>query len=235
MYAKKYIGRGKNMAKKSVTFSFDDGVRQDIPFVELLNKYNLKCTFNLNTGLADEKYRWVYKGVDVIHLNKAEMLDLYKGHEVAVHSLTHPYLEKLDDQRMYEQIYQDKCNLEDWYAQEIVGMAYPFGTYDERVLDTVKRCGIQYARTIKNTSEFTKQENLLELKANCCFTNPELPAIIERFLASESNQKQVLYIWGHTYQLGPDMSWEAFESICKQLSSVKGLVFETNKDAFLKD
>ena len=59
-----------------------------------------------------------------------------------------------------------------------------------------------------------------------------------RFLAistSESNQKQVLYIWGHTYQLGVDMSWEAFEDVCKKLSSVKGLVFETNKDALLKE
>ena len=47
--------------------------------------------------------------------------------------------------------------------------------------------------------------------------------------------KQVLYIWGHTYQLGVGMSWEAFEEICKKLSSVKGLLFETNKDALLKD
>ena len=82
------------MAKKSVTFSFDDGVKQDAPFVELLNKYGMKCTFNLNSGLASEKHRWVYKGVDVIHMNKEDMLDLYKGHEVAVHTLTHPFLEK---------------------------------------------------------------------------------------------------------------------------------------------
>jgi hypothetical protein len=76
---------------------------------------------------------------------------------------------------------------------------------------------------------------LLQLKANCCFTNPDLDAIIDRFLASESDQKQVLYIWGHTYQLGVDMSWERFEEVCKKLASVKGLLFETNKDALLKD
>lgn len=223
------------MAKKSVTFSFDDGVKQDAPFVELLNKYGLKCTFNLNTGLANEKCRWVYKGVDVIHMNKADMLDLYKGHEVAVHTLTHPFLEKLDEERIYNEIYGDKCNLEDWYGEEVVGMAYPYGTYDERVLEIVKRCGIKYARTTKVTPEFTPQEDLLQLKSSCCFTSPELPAIIDRFLESESDQKQVLYIWGHTYQLGVDMSWEAFEEICKKLSSVKGLLFETNKDALLKD
>ena len=223
------------MAKKSVTFSFDDGVKQDVQLVELFNKYGVKCTFNLNTGLANEKCRWVYKGVDVIHMNKTDMLDLYKGHEVAVHSLTHPFLEKLDEDKIYEQVYQDKCNLEDWYGEEVVGMAYPYGTYDERVLDIVKRCGIKYARTIQNTNEFTPQSDLLQFKANCCFTNPNLHEIIDRFLASESNQKQVLYIWGHSYQLGVDMSWEDFENVCKKLTSAKDLVFETNKDALLKE
>ena len=53
------------MGKKSVTFSFDDGVKQDIPFVELLNKYGMKCTFNLNTGISSEAQCWVYKGIDV--------------------------------------------------------------------------------------------------------------------------------------------------------------------------
>lgn len=223
------------MAKKSVTFSFDDGVKQDRPLVELFNKYGIKCTFNLNTGLANEKYRWVYKGVDVIHMNKADMLDLYKGHEVAVHTLTHPFLEKLDDEKIYKEVYEDKRNLEDWYGEEVVGMAYPYGTYDERVLKVLKHCGIKYARTIQNTTEFTPQSDLLQLKANCCFTNPALYDIIDNFLQSESDQKQVLYIWGHSYQLGVDMSWEEFEGMCQKLTSVKGLVFETNKDALLKD
>ena len=34
---------------KAVTFSYDDGVTQDIRLIEMLNRYNLKCTFNLNS------------------------------------------------------------------------------------------------------------------------------------------------------------------------------------------
>ena len=45
-----------NGKKKAVTFSFDDGVTQDIRLIEILNKYGLKGTFNLNSGLmAKEK------------------------------------------------------------------------------------------------------------------------------------------------------------------------------------
>ncbi len=37
--------------KKAVTFSFDDGVTQDIRLLELFNRYGLKSTFNLNSEL----------------------------------------------------------------------------------------------------------------------------------------------------------------------------------------
>ena len=37
--------------KKAITFSYDDGVTQDVRLIELLNKYGLKSTFNLNSEL----------------------------------------------------------------------------------------------------------------------------------------------------------------------------------------
>ena len=222
------------MGKKSVTFSFDDGVKQDIPFLELLNKYGMKGTFNINTGLASEAQRWVYKGVDVIHMNATDIRDLYKGHEVAVHGLTHPYLERLDERTIYNEIYQDKCNLEDWFGEEVVGMAYPFGTYDDRVVEIAKRCGIRYARTIEDTPDFTPQKDLLRFKTTCCFNHPDIFSIIDRFLQSEHDEKQVLYLWGHTYEFDADHSWGLMEDICKKLASASGVLFETNKDALLK-
>ena len=36
---------------KALTFSYDDGVTQDIRMIELFNKYNVKGTFNLNSEL----------------------------------------------------------------------------------------------------------------------------------------------------------------------------------------
>ena len=50
------------MGKKIVTFSLDDGIKQDIRVMEILNKYGLKGTFNINTGIATEASKWVYKG-----------------------------------------------------------------------------------------------------------------------------------------------------------------------------
>ena len=108
-------------------------------------------------------------------------------------------------------------------------MAYPYGTYDDRVLKILKRCGIKYARTIQNTPDFTPQEDLLQLKASCCFTNPNLDAIIDRFIESESDEKQVLYIWGHSFEFDKSPNgWQEFEDALIVLTGTKDLVFCTN-------
>ena len=49
--------------KKAVTFSYDDGVEQDIRLIRLFDKYELKCTFNLNSGMFGVKGDAVRKGV----------------------------------------------------------------------------------------------------------------------------------------------------------------------------
>ncbi len=40
---------------KAVTFSYDDGTVQDIQLIELLNKYGLKSTFNINSELLGQR------------------------------------------------------------------------------------------------------------------------------------------------------------------------------------
>ena len=39
---------------KSVTFSYDDCTKFDKPFVEILNKYGIKCTFNIPSTWIEE-------------------------------------------------------------------------------------------------------------------------------------------------------------------------------------
>ena len=41
----------KNHYRKALTFSYDDGNEQDRKLLEILNRYGMKATFNVNTGL----------------------------------------------------------------------------------------------------------------------------------------------------------------------------------------
>ena len=46
---------------KAITFSFDDAIVDDIRLVEILNKYGLKATFNLNSGHLTGALCWRYQ------------------------------------------------------------------------------------------------------------------------------------------------------------------------------
>ena len=142
---------------KAVTFSYDDGVTQDIRLIELLNKYGLKCTFNLNSELLGKKGMLLRDGQRISHykIHPEDVKSSYEGHEIAVHTLTHPNLTQLSDSEIIRQVEQDRLNLSDLTGYEVVGMAYPYGTYDSRVVDLLKtKTGVKYSRTVKSTLNF---------------------------------------------------------------------------------
>ena len=86
-----------NSKKKTITFSFDDGVLQDIRTIEILDKYGLKATFNLNSGKFGTKnpYDTNGKTVERTLIEPTQVKGLYKNHEVAVHTVGHFNLTEL--------------------------------------------------------------------------------------------------------------------------------------------
>ena len=68
---------------KVLTMSYDDGKFADRKLVDIFNKYGIKGTFNLNSGLYNDGKR----------IDPSEWRELYKGHEVAAHTLTHPTID----------------------------------------------------------------------------------------------------------------------------------------------
>ena len=102
-----------NNKLKAVTFSYDDGVTQDIRLIELLNKYGLKCTFNLNSELLATRWILSRQGQRIAHykIYPEDVKKIYEGHEVAAHTLTHPNLTELSDAEIIRQVEQDRMNL----------------------------------------------------------------------------------------------------------------------------
>ena len=83
-----------NGKMKAFTMSYDDGVFQDIRLIEILNRYGLKATFNLNSGLFGQQRILQVRGVPVNHnrLKAEDIRGVYAGHEVAAHTVTHAML-----------------------------------------------------------------------------------------------------------------------------------------------
>ncbi|MBQ8639948.1 MAG: polysaccharide deacetylase family protein [Lachnospiraceae bacterium] len=222
-----------NGKRKAVTFSYDDGVEMDRRLVEIFNRYGMKATFNLNSGIQTSANSFQNKDVLIRRMNVEGLPALYAGHEIAVHCLTHANLPKFDDATIYNEILQDKANLERIFGQEIKGMAYPYGTFDERVMRIVADCGIHYARTVIETGDFSISENLLALKASAHHNRPDLLEMIDRFVEMEPETPQLLYIWGHSYEFEVNRNWDRIEEICRRLAGREDIFYGTNSEVLL--
>lgn len=222
-----------NNKMKAFTLSYDDGVEQDKRLVSILNKYNLKCTFNLNSGIQSATSQWEDKGVLIKRMNIPGLKELYKGHEIAVHSLTHPNLVIQDIDTIRNEILQDKINLENIFDCSISGMAYPYGTYDDKVIQVLKEYDLKYARTVQETEDFKLQSNLLEFKATCHHNNKNLMKLAEEFVNLDSTEPSIFYVWGHSYEFEVDNTWEMFEEFCAYISNREDIFYGTNSEVLL--
>ena len=216
-----------NGKMKAVTFSYDDGVTQDKRLVDMFNRYGLKCTFNLNSELLGTKNR----------LPREEIKTVYAGHELAVHTLTHPTLTGCDKAEIIRQVTEDRVNLSEIAGYEVVGMAYPGGgvNYSHDVAEIIRHnTSIRYARTTVCTGNFDLQSNLLEFLPTVHHTDFDaLFALGREFLALTPTQPKLFYIWGHSYEFDYDDSWDKFEDFCRLISNRDDIFYGTNRDVLL--
>lgn len=225
---------------KAVTLSYDDGITQDIRMIELMNKYNLKATFNLNSELLGRKGMLIRNGARISHykVHPEDVQKIYEGHEIAAHTLTHPRLPELADEDVIRQVEQDRLNLSQLAGYEVVGMAYPGGgvNNDDRVAKLIKEhTGIQYARTITLTDSLDPQENLYRFNPTLYHMNfDKMMEVGQRFVELKTDKPQILYIWGHSYEMdyAPD-AWIRLEEFFKLISGHEDIFYGTNKEVLL--
>ncbi len=225
---------GKN---KAITFSYDDGVTQDIRLIEIFNKYGIKATFNLNSELLGTAKSINISGLDISH-NKVKPEDvkhIYAGHEVAVHTLTHPSLPKVeDDAEVIRQVEEDRLNLSELCGYEVFGMAYPGGgvNCDDRVASIIRgSTPIKYARTITVTKSFDPYPDLYQYKGTVYhhIYFDEMFELGRQFLELKTDTPKTFYIWGHSYEFDvfPER-WEKMEEFCKMMSGRDDIFYGTN-------
>jgi len=225
---------GKRIA---VTTSFDDGHTFDRRLVEAFNAWGLKGTFNLNSGKLQRTGKPAVepamKSGERTHLDASEVAELYRGHEVAIHTVTHPWLDRLDASQIATEVLEDRKALEDIVGYPVRGMAYPYGNYNPQVIEVLRGLGIVYSRTCENAAScFPAAEPLAwATTAHQYASNPTVP---ERFAALHGNPRSsgVFYIWGHAFEFHDKNDWAGIERIFKPLSGHADVWYCTNIELF---
>ena len=225
---------------KAITFSYDDGVTQDQRLIAMLNHYGMKATFNLNSGLLGKPGSLVREDVTVAHAKPrpCEVSSIYRGHEVAAHTLTHPMLPDLPDEEVIRQVEEDRLKLSDLAGYEVVGMAYPCGgvNNDDRVAKIIREhTGVRYSRTISSTHSFELQENLYRFNPSVYHLEWEkMMEMAEQFVVMKPETPQIFYIWGHSFEMDYNNTyWDRLEALCKLISGREDTFYGTNREVLL--
>ena len=213
---RKLYPNGKN---KAFNITYDDGVAQDVRFVALLNRYGIKGTFNLNSQLMEEEFVWTHPcGMEVKRLGIHAVQGLYDGHEIASHTLTHPYMQELPEFEILRQLGEDKQRLEAMFGQEVKGFAVPFDYYSDLIARSAQLCGFEYARMSEVSLSYAPCTDWYHWKTCVYHIMPELIPFVEGFLTTDQ-ELAVCQIVGHSYDLDAENLWETMEEICAAMAA----------------
>lgn len=220
---------------KALTLSYDDGVEQDIELIAKMKKHGIKGTFNYNTGEFAAEGTIYEKGR--IHrrmtAEAVRQLITESGMEAASHSLTHPFLTDIPVEAVLWEEISDRNNLEKLFGIPIHGMAYPYGAYNDRVVEQLKNAGIRYARTVISTNAFRQPKDWLRLETTCHHKNPELMGLAEKFIAETPKTEAFLfYLWGHSYEFETDNNWTVMDDFFTLVGNHKDIWYATNIEIY---
>lgn len=232
MLARHYFMRFKDGKSKALTLSYDDDTVYNAHFCEILDKFGLKCTFNINSGLFknddDTSTRTMRRTEGIEFFKKC----LENGHEIAVHGETHPFLDCLPAAAATAQVLEDRLELEKTFGRIIRGMAYPQGTYNDEVVNCLRACGIAYSRTTKQTEKFDIPTDWLRLPSTCRHKNPKLMELAKQFAEAKPVYPQLFYLWGHSYEFNDDNNWNVIEDFAEYLGGRDDIWYATNIEIY---
>jgi peptidoglycan/xylan/chitin deacetylase (PgdA/CDA1 family) len=203
---------------KVLTMSYDDGKAADRRLVEIFNKNGIKGTFHINSGMLGQGDR----------IPAEEVKELYKGHEVSAHTLTHPTIARCPREQIVQQVLEDRKNLEKIVGYTVRGLSYPNGSYNNQIKDVLPHLGIEYSRIVGNSNGFDLPEDLFQWKSTC-HHNADLMKLAENFVSLFKKQYlYMMYVWGHSYEFDNDNNWELIEDFCEYVSNKEDIWYATN-------
>jgi peptidoglycan/xylan/chitin deacetylase (PgdA/CDA1 family) len=120
-----------------ITFTWDDGVADQLQAQQLMEKYGMRGTFYINSGNIGLPGFMTRADLDTL---KA------RGHEIGGHTVSHQNLLTLSADEQNRQICQDRNTLMSW-GFPVTTLAYPFAEFDATAKAIAQQCGYNTARS----------------------------------------------------------------------------------------
>ncbi|MBT4120351.1 MAG: polysaccharide deacetylase family protein [Candidatus Peribacter sp.] len=129
------------------TTSWDDGYKLDLRLADLLDQYGCKGTF----------YVCPRKQHGNEMMTSEEVTQLRERHEIGAHTLRHPKLTEVSTVDAKTEIEESKAWVEQVTGAPCSMFCYPYGFYNDEIVQIVRDAGYKGARTTERL-EFTTKD-----------------------------------------------------------------------------
>lgn len=187
--------------------SCDDGALEDLRVADLLEKYQLPCTFYIPSSSP---------------LMPSDIKDLAEKFEIGGHTVSHPQdLKLLSDDSLDAELAENKIWLEKIIGREVTSFCYPRGRYDERVIEAVIRAGFKQARTTMVGSTDYPLDAFRHHTTVHAFNRSEyegeewLSYATRKFHEASQKPDGYFHLWFHSWEIHKNNDWGRLEEIFK--------------------
>lgn len=188
------LSSGTEASTSKLYITFDDGFADNFAgaFVPMVER-GLKGTWYIVAGEGKNQADWL-KNQKVALMSQAQIKELSDaGMEIGSHSESHPHLEKLDSESLEQELSGSKKRLEDLLGRPVNSFAYPFGTFNNTVLDAVEKTGFKTACTTR-PGFYNHKESPFEIRRVTIYEEDSLETFARKlvFAANDVSNKEVL-------------------------------------------
>lgn len=230
------------MDKAVVTTSWDDGHPLDLRLADMLQKYGVPATF--------------YVPIDNVErqgMSPEEIRQIAQSFDIGGHTYHHINLTRVAPEEAEGEIIEGKKKLEDIVAREVPSFCYPYGKFNNRVINVVREAGFIGARTVRllarsindpfKTGALVMAKDMrpasftmhlitspdpgmfyFMLKNNLFFKGWDRLAV--ETLDFVIKNGGVWHLWGHSWEIDANNDWERLEEV---LRTVGGLSRDVRK------
>lgn len=100
-------------------------------YLDLLDRYNIKATFFVLCSSLEHTKQYLLRAVQ-------------RGHEIALHGLTHDIPAQMDRETLTNQLAEGKALLEKELGAEVIGYRAPCYAVTDEIIDVIRKLGFKY-------------------------------------------------------------------------------------------
>lgn len=139
------------LPSKPIIITFDDGLVEAINHSsKILKKYGFTAVYYIPSDFIGKTSDWLLDELGfklpIIDWEKVKWLDS-NSFQVACHSKSHPHLNAITTDQCVEELRDSKKKLEDFLGHDVNHLAYPYGSYNEKVINIAEDLGFHTACT----------------------------------------------------------------------------------------